>query len=333
MNINIKRKKGFTLTELIVVIVIIGILAAVLIPTLTGYINKAKETAAKQEAQPYATAFISWDIENSNTNKTIDSFREYCVELELLNEDEAITTILSLNTAEKYFVVKAKNDMLVKCTINANEKSFEIIEELPINKQDLFFESVVKENLASINTDLKDIAMLVPGEKNADGSIDINVKIIDETKKPRDVIASVNEVLEIIKSEGGQLSTAHPEGVDLREFLTTCGFNEENLSNYENGIIIDGIFYVDLSSAATLDLGILIATALVYDKDKIEESGIDYIGTEVSKILGSDEDSYTLGDLIDMNSVKVIATIVPDPSDDSSAYDVVYNFDFVNYTE
>lgn len=36
-------KKGFTLVELIVVLVILAILAALLIPALTGYIEKAKE--------------------------------------------------------------------------------------------------------------------------------------------------------------------------------------------------------------------------------------------------------------------------------------------------
>lgn len=40
---NIKKKKGFTLVELIVVIAIIGVLAAILIPTLIGYIDQAKK--------------------------------------------------------------------------------------------------------------------------------------------------------------------------------------------------------------------------------------------------------------------------------------------------
>lgn len=37
------NKKGFTLVELIVVLVILAILAALLIPALTGYIDKAKQ--------------------------------------------------------------------------------------------------------------------------------------------------------------------------------------------------------------------------------------------------------------------------------------------------
>lgn len=44
------NKKGFTIVELVIVIAVIAILAAVMIPTFSGIITKAQESAALQEA-------------------------------------------------------------------------------------------------------------------------------------------------------------------------------------------------------------------------------------------------------------------------------------------
>lgn len=46
-----KNRKGFSLVELIVVLVIMAILAAALIPSLTGYIKKTKQQNINSECQ------------------------------------------------------------------------------------------------------------------------------------------------------------------------------------------------------------------------------------------------------------------------------------------
>ncbi len=46
-----KMKKAFTITELVIVIAVIAILAAVLIPTFTTVVNNANESAAMQETK------------------------------------------------------------------------------------------------------------------------------------------------------------------------------------------------------------------------------------------------------------------------------------------
>ena len=47
----LKDKKGFTLVELIVVLVILAILAALLVPALTGYIDKANKEKVVAETR------------------------------------------------------------------------------------------------------------------------------------------------------------------------------------------------------------------------------------------------------------------------------------------
>jgi type IV pilus assembly protein PilA len=56
MALQSKDKKGFTLVEVIVVLVILAILMAIAIPALTGYIDKARRDSAVAEAASAKTA-------------------------------------------------------------------------------------------------------------------------------------------------------------------------------------------------------------------------------------------------------------------------------------
>ena len=51
-----KNNKGFTLVELIVVLVILAILAAILVPALLGYIDKARQGQYAEEAHSILVA-------------------------------------------------------------------------------------------------------------------------------------------------------------------------------------------------------------------------------------------------------------------------------------
>ena len=67
-----KKKKGFTLIELMAVIAIIAILAAVLVPTVTGYIERSKKTAIITQVRNVVSAIETHNATAASSDQISD---------------------------------------------------------------------------------------------------------------------------------------------------------------------------------------------------------------------------------------------------------------------
>jgi general secretion pathway protein G len=61
---NQTRRRGFTLVELLLVLMILGILAAIVVPKFTGRTEQAKEQAAVTQISTFRTALNTFEIDN-----------------------------------------------------------------------------------------------------------------------------------------------------------------------------------------------------------------------------------------------------------------------------
>jgi type IV pilus assembly protein PilA len=70
-----KKNKGFTLIELMIVVAIIGILAAIAIPNFMMFMSKTKRAEVKYNLEAIFKSEISWFGENNAFSNSFDAIR------------------------------------------------------------------------------------------------------------------------------------------------------------------------------------------------------------------------------------------------------------------
>ena len=124
----LKEKKGFTLVELIVVLVILAILAALLIPALTGYIDRAKRKSIVAETRQAVMAAQTIADEDYAKNDTTNEAAEETFDATKLGKVKELAEVSGVTS------VKVKGGKVTELVYTDGKKTCTYYKDIPADK-------------------------------------------------------------------------------------------------------------------------------------------------------------------------------------------------------
>ncbi|SHJ70741.1 type II secretion system protein G [Hathewaya proteolytica DSM 3090] len=115
-------KKGFTLIELIVVIAILGILAAVLLPKFSGFTDDARKKSAMSEAKNVYTAMSAYYAEKGVYPTETDKATTLSNLSDKLRTNTTIASTVPTDGSGLLFTYKFSDKITIKVTENGTLK-------------------------------------------------------------------------------------------------------------------------------------------------------------------------------------------------------------------
>ena len=128
-----KNKKGFTLVELLAVIVILGVLLMIAVPAVQNVIKKAKNNATQKQAELFIDAAKKMAIiDEATSDMVIYKLSDLDSDVDK-NRFTGMVVALKENGSYKYYIYL--NDSVNKKTIGNNNGIFEFASEDKINEK------------------------------------------------------------------------------------------------------------------------------------------------------------------------------------------------------